>query len=237
MDHISKRAQVRDALLELLRGLGAGAAIPPERRLAQALGVSRPTLRAAIDELVREGRLVPRHGSGTYVAEPKLALAPALTSFTEDMRGRGMRPGSRVLRFERLAAGTEVGRRLRISPVDEVWAVRRLRLADGVRMAIEQLHVPRPVVPELRRDALEGASFYELLQECHDRRVATGVQTVELTVTTGEEAQVLGVPEHAPAFRFERVTESEQGEVVEYVRSVYRGDRYRLTTELRPVPH
>ena len=70
----SKQELARDALLELVGGLEIGAAIPPERRLATELGVSRPTLRMAIDELVREGLLLRRHGSGTYVAEPKIAL-------------------------------------------------------------------------------------------------------------------------------------------------------------------
>jgi GntR family transcriptional regulator len=150
------------------------------------------------------------------------------------MRRRGMRPGSRVLSFERTSAGAKLGQRLRISPVDETWAVRRLRLADDETMAIEDLHVPRKVLPELRREALEEHSFYELLRELQGTEIAFGVQTIEPTVTTGEEAQMLGVPVHSPAFLFERVTESDGGEVVEYVRSVYRGDRYRLVTELRP---
>ena len=75
----TKQAYVRDTLLELVGGLEVGAAIPPERRLAADLGVSRPTLRAAIEELVREGLLLRRHGSGTYVAEPKIALPLTMT--------------------------------------------------------------------------------------------------------------------------------------------------------------
>ncbi|MCW3047097.1 MAG: GntR family transcriptional regulator, partial [Solirubrobacterales bacterium] len=82
----SKQELARDALLELVGSLEIGAAIPPERRLATQLGVSRPTLRMAIDELVREGLLLRRHGSGTYVAEPKIALPLTITSFSEDMR-------------------------------------------------------------------------------------------------------------------------------------------------------
>jgi GntR family transcriptional regulator len=102
----SKQELARDALLELVGGLEIGAAIPPERRLATELGVSRPTLRMAIDELVREGLLLRRHGSGTYVAEPKIALPLTMTSFSEDMRQRGMRPGSRVLSTSRANRST-----------------------------------------------------------------------------------------------------------------------------------
>lgn len=228
----TKRDLVREALVDMAQRLAVGDAIPSERRLAVDLGVSRPTLRAAIDELVREGLLRRRHGSGTFVSEPKIALPLAMTSFSEDMQRRGMRPGSRVLSFERRSAGAKVGQRLRISPGDDVWAIRRLRLADEETMAIELLHVPRALVGELRRDDLVRGSFYELLAQ-RGAAVTSGVQTIEPTVTSEEEARILGVPVHSPAFLFERTSECEAGDAVEFVRSVYRGDRYRLITELR----
>jgi GntR family transcriptional regulator len=230
----TKHEMARDALLDLVDDLGVGSAIPPERRLAADLGISRPTLRAAIEELVREGLLLRRHGSGTYVAEPKIALPLTMTSFSDDMRQRGMRPGSRVLSFDEETAGAKLGARLKISPVDSTWAIRRLRLADDETMAIEFLHVPRRIAPTLTRRDLEGHSFYDLLQSRYGITVAAGTQTIEPTVTNDEEAAVLGVPVHAPAFLFERTSTSDKGEVVEFVRSIYRGDRYRLVTELRP---
>jgi GntR family transcriptional regulator len=228
-----KSGFVRDELLSMVEDLEVGDAIPPERKLAADLGVSRPTLRAVIDELVREGLLLRRHGSGTFIAEPKIALPLTMTSFSEDMARRGMVPGSRVLSFDVVTAGAKLGRRLKVSPTAEVYAIRRLRLADAETMAIEFLNVPRALLPGLTQDLLEGASFYTLLQQ-EGVIIASGVQTMEPTVTTEEEAEVLGVPLHAPAFLFERITESERGEVVEFVRSVYRGDRYRFVTELRP---
>jgi GntR family transcriptional regulator len=228
-----KSGFVRDELLTMVEDLEVGDAIPAERKLAGDLGVSRPTLRAVIDELVREGLLLRRHGSGTFVAEPKIALPLTMTSFSEDMARRGMVAGSRVLSFEVIQAGAKLGQRLKVSPTAEVYAVRRLRLADAETMAIEFLNVRRTLLPNLTQDLLEGASFYTLLQQ-EGVTIVSGVQTIEPTVTTEEEAEVLGVPLHAPAFLFERITESEGGEVVEFVRSVYRGDRYRLVTELRP---
>lgn len=230
----SKQALVRDEILGMLDELQVGDALPSERRLATELGVSRPTLRAVIDELVREGLLLRRHGSGTYVAEPKIALPLTMTSFSEDMARRGMRPGSRVVSFELQAAGAKLGQRLQISPVDEVWVITRLRLADDDSMAIEWLHAPRRLLGDLRREELSDHSYYELLRERRGITIASGVQTIEPTVTSPEEAELLGVPVHSPAFLFERTTTSDDGEVVEFVRSVYRGDRYRLVTELRP---
>jgi len=230
----SKQALVRDEIIGMLDELQVGDALPSERRLATDLGVSRPTLRAVIDELVREGLLLRRHGSGTYVAEPKIALPLTMTSFSEDMARRGMRPSSRVVSFETTSAGAKLGQRLHLSPVEEVWVITRLRLADDETMAIEWLHAPRRFLPDLRREDLAQQSFYELLRERRGIVIARGTQTIEPTVTSQEEADLLGVPVHSPAFLFERTTEGEGGEVVEFVRSVYRGDRYRLVTELRP---
>jgi len=230
----SKQALVRDQILTMLDELTVGDALPSERRLSTDLKVSRPTLRAVIDELVREGLLLRRHGSGTYVAEPKIALPLTMTSFSEDMTRRGMRPGSRVVAFDCMAAGAKLGQRLQISPVDEVWVITRLRLADDETMAIEWLHAPRRFLPDLKREDLAQQSFYELLNERQGIVIARGTQTIEPTVTSHEEADLLGVPVHSPAFLFERTTEGQRGEVVEFVRSVYRGDRYRLVTELRP---
>jgi GntR family transcriptional regulator len=230
----SKQALVRDEILGMLDELQVGDALPSERRLASDLGVSRPTLRAVIDELVREGLLLRRHGSGTYVAEPKIALPLTMTSFSEDMARRGMRPSSRVVAFECQSAGAKLGQRLQISPVDEVFVITRLRLADDETMAIEWLHAPVSLLPGLRPEELATHSFYELLRVRRGIVIASGTQTIEPTVTSPEEAELLSVPVHSPAFLFERTTQSEQGEVVEFVRSVYRGDRYRLVTELRP---
>jgi len=230
----SKQALVRDQILTMLDELTVGDALPSERRLSTDLKVSRPTLRAVIDELVREGLLLRRHGSGTYVAEPKIALPLTMTSFSEDMTRRGMRPGSRVVSFDCVAAGAKLGQRLQISPVDEVWVITRLRLADEETMAIEWLHAPRALLGDLRREELADHSYYELLKTRRGITIASGVQTIEPTVTSPEEAELLGVPVHSPAFLFERTTQSDGGEVVEFVRSVYRGDRYRLVTELRP---
>lgn len=232
----TKRQAVRRELLAMLDALDVGDALPSERRLADELGVSRPTLRQAIDGLVAEGLLDRRHGSGTYVAEPRIAVSLTMTSFTEDMIRRGMKPGGRVLSFRIETAGARIGRRLALSPSEEVFTIRRLRLADGTTMAIETLYLPRSLMPGLRRHDLEGRSFYDLLRG-NGVAIASGTETIEPTVTTAEEAAELDVPVHTPAFLFERITKDENGRPLEYVRSVYRGDRYRLELDLRPPTH
>jgi GntR family transcriptional regulator len=233
---IFKHEAVLEHVLELLEGLDVGDALPPERRLAERLDVSRLTLRRAVDELVRQGRLVRVQGSGTFVSEPKLAQSLTMTSFSEDMRSRGMTPRALTVESEELMAGAWLGRRLHLSPADPVLKVRRLRLADEEPMAIETLYVPHELVPGLSGDDLSGRSFYELLEDRYGIVVERGFQTLEPTATSEEESALLGVPLLSPAFLFERTSTSDTGRVVEYVRSVYRGDRYRFTAELvRPV--
>jgi GntR family transcriptional regulator len=148
------------------------------------------------------------------------------------MRRRGMSPGSRTLSLEIVPAGARLGRLLHVSPSDPVMVAKRVRLADRETMAIETLHVPAALVPDLTAADLERGSFYELLQERYGVTIEGGVQTIEPTVTNEEESSALGVPLHSPAFMFERFSRDENGVTVEFVRSIYRGDRYRLVTDL-----
>ena len=232
MRAVTKQAETRDLVLDLVEQLAVGDSIPSERQLSADFGVSRLTVRAALDDLVREGYLVRRHGSGTFVSEPKIAQELTMTSFTEDMLRRGLRPESKTLELRVVPAGARLGRLLHVSPSEPVLVVDRLRLADGESMAIETLHIRAAHVPGLTADDLEARSFYELLRDRYGIVVVGGEQTIEPTVTDEDESKALGVPLHSPAFRFERVTRADGGEIVEFVESIYRGDRYRLVTSL-----
>ena len=113
----------------------------------------------------------------------------------------------------------------------EIVVVKRLRLADGETMAIETLHIPEALVPGLSSKSLTG-SFYDLLRDGYGITIASGTQAIEPTVTNDEESAALGVPLHSPAFLFERTSRDASGRTVEFVQSIYRGDRYRIVTEL-----
>src|ERR1700730_11875092 len=231
---MTKTDDTRGRVLDLMESLEVGEAIPSERQLSQDLAVSRLTIRAALDDLVREGHLTRRHGSGTYVSRPQIAQPLTLTSFSEDMRRRGMVPGSRTLELATISDGAPLARRLQVSPAERVVRVKQLRLADAEPMAMEVLHIPEALVPGLTKADLENRSFYDLLAERYGIVIASGTQSIEPTVTNEEESEVLGVPLHTPAFLFERTTLSESGRIVEFVRSIYRGDRYRLVADLAP---
>jgi GntR family transcriptional regulator len=233
---MTKQSETRERVLELIERLDTGDAIPSERQLSADLGVSRLTVRAALDDLAREGHLVRRRGAGTFVSEPKIAQELTMTSFTEDMRRRGMRPRTRTLELRVVSAGAALGRIFHVSPSEPIVVAKRLRLADDETMAIETLHVRESLVPGLTAKDLEQ-SFYELLSSRFGITIVSGIETIEATVTSEEESLQLGVPLHSPAFQFERTTRSEDGSVVEFVRSIYRGDRYQLVTQLAGAEH
>jgi GntR family transcriptional regulator len=229
---VTKQRETRERVLELIEPLSVGEAIPAERQLGIDLGVSRLTVRAALDELVREGYLVRRRGAGTFVAEPKVAKGIDITSFSDDMRARGLKPESRTLDLRVELAGARLGRILHVSPSEEILSVKRLRLADGDPMAIEFLHTRASLVPGLTGRDLEENSFYDLLATRYGISIVGGTQTVEPTVTNEEESASLGVPLHSPALLFERLTRSSTGDLIEFTNSTYRGDRYRIVTEI-----
>src|SRR5436190_20997486 len=121
-----KQSEARARVLDLIEQLAVGEAIPSERQLSSDLGVSRLTVRAALDDLVREGLLVRRRGSGTFVSEPKIAQELTMTSFTEDMRRRGMIPGSRTIQLRTAPAGAWSARILDVSPSEPLVVAMRV---------------------------------------------------------------------------------------------------------------
>jgi GntR family transcriptional regulator len=230
-----RRAEVRDRLRELIDVRGPGDPMPSERSLCEHLGVSRPTVRAAIDDLARDGLLVRQHGRGTFTSPHKISQEVPAAS------GQPVPPAegdwtSEVLVCRTEPAGARLARRLQVSPADELLYVMRRRIVDGEPMAIEHLRLPAALVPGMAAADFVTGSLYRLMRERFGVDPADAVQTTEPTVTDTHESQLLDVPLHSPALLFERTTRDRGGRVVEFTRSIYRGDRYRITSHLRLGP-
>lgn len=229
---VLKRERVREHLLGLIEAGSPGDAIPSERALCAELGVSRPTLRTAVDELVATGQLVREHGRGMFVAPAKITqeLTPEDTAFVVPRASGAW--SSRILERTTFRAGARIGRKLRVSPAAELIYIARLRLVDGSPIAIEHLHIPAELAPALTPQELESGELYDHLREHHQLSVHEATQSIEPTVVSESEAEVLGVPVLSPALLIERLTLDTSGRPVEYVHSLYRGDRYRIVSRL-----
>jgi GntR family transcriptional regulator len=235
MGDAMRRAEVRDRLRELIDARAPGDPMPSERSLSELLRASRPTVRAAIGELARDGLLVRQHGRGTFTSPHKISQE------VPSAAGQPVPPAegdwtSEVLEFRIEPAGARLGRRLQVSPGADVLHVRRRRIVDGEPMAVEEIRLPAALVPGITAGEFVSGSLYRRLREHYRVNPTDAVQTVEPTVTDAGEARLLGVPLHSPALLFERTTQDDSGRVVEFTRSIYRGDRYRITSHLRLGP-
>ena len=139
-----KGEALREVLETLVASLEAGAELPSERVLAEHFGLARMTVRTEVDGMVSEGLVYRLHGRGTFVAEPRVAQAVLFSSFSEDMRARGMAPGSVVRSREVIEAGPFLARSLEIAAGAPVAEIERVRTADGTPMALERVYVPLP---------------------------------------------------------------------------------------------
>lgn len=206
-------------------------ALPGEREIAQTLSISRVTVRKALSGLVGAGLLEQRQGSGTYVApRPPFVEQPLsrLTSFSEDMRQRGLATTSRWLDRTVSVTSTREAIHLALSPQDHVSRLSRLRFADGVPMAIERAAIPRRYLDD---PATVDGSLYDAL-DARGFRPVRALQRLSAANLGREEAQLLAVPAGSAALSIERVAYLPNGHPVEFTRSFYRGDIYDFVAEL-----
>jgi GntR family transcriptional regulator len=209
-----------------------GESIPSERELAEQFDISRMTVRQAINNLVNDGYLVRKRGKGTFVAEQKIEqVLKGLTSFSEDMRVRGMEPGTKLLKFSVIKASSSLAQQLNIPELDEVYEIQRIRLADHIPMALETCYLPCSRVPQLTKEVVKG-SLYEWIEQKAGLIIHTGVQELEASVARKVEADLLEIKEGAPVLFIQRKSLLENGKPLEIVKSVYRGDRYKFIVEM-----
>ena len=223
--------------LDLRRGLDDGSwrpgdRLPPERELAEHYGCSLITVRRALTELAREGRIERTRGRGTTVLHPRIErdFAEAM-SFSAEMQRRGLDPETRLIEARPQSAGQAVATALRLEPGSPSIYIERLRLAGGEPLLLEQVHLPAERFPGLLTADLEGSSLYDLLADRYRTRIVRAREALEPVLLRAREARLLEQPRRTPALLIEGIASAADDRPVEFSRTFVRGDRTRYYVE------
>ena len=209
-----------------------GDRMPTERELAERYGCSLITVRHALGELVREGRIERTRGRGTYVLQPRIDrdIAGAM-SFSEEMQRRGLDPATRVVTARIEPAGEAIAGSLGIGADAPVVYLERVRLGSGEPLLLEQARLPAERFPGLLAFDLERRSLYDILSERYETRIVRAREAVEPVVLKRREAELLDLPTRSLALQIDGVAFAADGSAVEAARSFVRGDRTRYYLE------
>jgi len=206
--------------------------LPSEREMALIAGLSRVTIRKAVEDLVRNKLIVQRRGSGTFVAPKVQKLEHSLsrlTSFTEDMQRRGKSSDSEIILAGIYSPSPEEIVALGLHSGDMVARIERLRRADGVPVAIERSSISSNILPHPEDVSI---SLYDVLDEL-DMRPVRAIQRISATKLTPDQAKLLQVKNDDPALKIVRTGYLASGRVIEFTTGTYRGDAYDFVAELQ----
>lgn len=227
--------QIQQRLMDQIHAgvLKGGQPVPSEQEIADRLGVSRMTARHALKALCEIGITYTQQGKGTFVSTRKLEKdIRQVLSFTEEMSERGLQPSSKVLCFEAVPAANEIAATLQIVPGEPLIKLHRIRFADSCPMGIECSYILQRLCPDLLTVFNPSASLYQVLSERYGVQMTMADEVVEAALARTPEARMLQIPRNGPVFIFTRVSCVQSGQPVEYVKSTYRADRYKITHRL-----
>jgi GntR family transcriptional regulator len=228
-------AQVEDVLAERIASgaLRVRAQLPSEEELIREFNVSRTTIRATIQNLVRRGLVEIRRGRGTFVASPRMVQElTELTGFVEDMRLLGRTPTARVLSREVVPADHLVADRLAIAAGTPVVRIRRVRLGDGVPLSFDETYLPEELGRKVMADDLATEPIFTLLEERYDTPLLEAEYEMEAAAAEPAVAMALEIPTGSPIFLIDRTSYALGRRPVDYERLHYRASHIRFKTRL-----
>ena len=228
--------QIEQDLASLIaRGtLAPGSQLPSEEELVQRYGVSRTTVRKAVQELDRLGLIEIRRGRGTFVRTEKITQEfTELTGFVEDMVAMGRQPSAKLLGTAPTEANETVARQLRVPIGTEVMQIRRVRMADDVAMSLDETYLPMDLGRKVAENDLDVYPIFSLLEEKYDTPLLEADYRLEAISADLLVAEALGIEVKSPILLIERVSYSLDQRPVDYEKLFYRGDKIRLSTRLR----
>ncbi len=242
MEHINRSSKLPyyQQLYEILRAKitrgewKPGDLIPGEAELIEQYQISRNTARQVLDMLVNEGLIYRQRGRGSFVSHPTVQQAMTrIVSFTEDMRQRGFEPGTQVLSAGLIPAPDDIAGKLQIQPCEELVRLQRLRLADGEPMSVEESYLVHRTCRGVLQHDYANQPLRQVLERDYGIRLVRAKQVIRALSASKELAIQLSVKSQAALLLIERVSFSQDGTPVEFLRVYYRGDRYSLSGDLR----
>lgn len=226
--------QIRSQIEEAIKTgrLKPGHALPSEPELARSLGVSKMTVRHALNQLVGDGLITRQKGRGTFVAHQKVEITlPYFTSYSEDMARRGYTPFTQLLSVETVQASARQAKTLGLDERAPLIRIVRLRLADEIPIALETSWVNAALVPNFVERHRSFTSLYQVLQDDYDLRPTRARQSFEATSAAAHESIHLGIPAGSPILLLESVLYDQKDRPVDLTKAAYRGDRYKIYFE------
>jgi GntR family transcriptional regulator len=213
--------------------LKVGAQLPTEDGLVARFGVSRITVRRAIQNLVSRGLVEIRRGKGTFVAAQKFTQdLKELSGFVEDMHALGRKPTARVLGREIVSADANVAKQLALTRGERVVRIRRVRLADGIPVSFDETYLPLEIGKKIMSNDLKVLPIFSLLERKYDVPLIEAEYKLDAVAADTEAAAALKVRQGSPIFRIERTSYSTGSRPVDYEKLHYRGDLVRFATRL-----
>lgn len=219
--------------LRIVEGkIAVGDKLPPEIELAEAFGVSRMTLRQALNNLVLDGLLVRQQGKGTFVTEPPQKLTAPLyfpVSFTEQISRLGYAASSRILETSIIEQPPIIVKRyLELSEGEAVVYIRRLRMANQIPISIDTSFLPFKLCPEILDADLAGGSLFAALNRLYGLEPVKGENWLEPIIATPDIAQLLDVQQSTPLLLMYGVSRLSDNTPIEYSKGIWRGDKVRF---------
>ena len=210
--------------------LNPGDSIISERELSEKYGISRPTVRQALKELVYEGWLMREKGRGTFVSKPKIdyGFIQHFTTFYDDMVEKGYSLHTIILNREIRKAGKEIARFLRIGEDEEIIFIDRLRFIEDEPIVRVNNHIPLALCPGLMDEDLVDQSLYRIMAEKYGLKPYRAEISLEPIVANEVDSELLGIEKGAPMFLMENVTFTEEGQTIDFFRSRFRGDKGKV---------
>ncbi len=223
--------QLKDRLLQDIKSgsLSIDSRVASERELSLQYGISRMTARRAIEELVRQRYLIRIIGKGTYVSSAqRTSEFIRIVSFTEDMTRQGYVVQSKVLRFQEQEPTGKVTEMLNLGGNGRVFCLERIRFANHLPIAIQVSYLPQALCPRLREHDFSRDSLYQVLSEKLGLALSFSSNSLESRISSEEEMRRFKLSRQIGVFVLEQTTFLEQGEPIEFVTSIFRGDRFKF---------